>query len=42
MAPAVRLVRGGASGLALIPVLRETGRAELAYGVLLGLGLALS
>ena len=39
MVPAVRLVRGGAAGLALIPVLRETGRAELVYGVLLGMGL---
>jgi len=35
-------VRGGAAGLALIPVLRETGRAELVYGVLLGIGLALT
>jgi hypothetical protein len=35
-------VRSGASGLQLIPVLRDTGRAELGYGVLLGLGLALS
>ena len=42
MVPAVRLVRGGAAGLALIPVLRETGRAELVYGVLLGVGLALT
>lgn len=42
MVPAVRLVRGGAAGLALIPVLRETGRAELVYGVLLGIGLALT
>ena len=42
MVPAVRLVRGGARGLALIPVLRETGRSELVYGVLLALGLALT
>jgi len=42
MAPAVRRVHSGATGLALIPVLRDTGRAELVYGVLLGLGLALS
>jgi 1,4-dihydroxy-2-naphthoate octaprenyltransferase len=42
MARGVRLVRSGASGLQLIPVLRDTGRAELGYGVLLGLGLALS
>jgi 1,4-dihydroxy-2-naphthoate octaprenyltransferase len=39
--PAVRLVGGRATGLALIPVLQHTGRAELLYGVLLGLGLAL-
>jgi 1,4-dihydroxy-2-naphthoate octaprenyltransferase len=42
LVPAVRVVRGGAKGLGLIPVLRDTGRAELAYGVLLGLALALS
>ena len=42
MVPAVRRIRSGATGLALIPVLRDTGRAELVYGVLLGLGLALS
>jgi 1,4-dihydroxy-2-naphthoate octaprenyltransferase len=35
-------VRGGAVGPALIPVLRDTGLAELAYAVLLGLGLALA
>jgi 1,4-dihydroxy-2-naphthoate polyprenyltransferase len=39
--PAVRLVRGGSTGLALIPVLQHTGRAELLYGLLLGIGLAL-
>jgi 1,4-dihydroxy-2-naphthoate polyprenyltransferase len=39
--PAVRVVGAGATGLGLIPVLRDTGRAELAFGVLLGLGLAL-
>lgn len=38
----VRRVLGGASGPALIPVLGDTGRAELAFGVLLALGLALS
>ncbi|GAB3684931.1 1,4-dihydroxy-2-naphthoate polyprenyltransferase [Angustibacter aerolatus] len=41
MLPAVRRVRRGETGLALIPVLRDTGRAELVYGVLLALGLAL-
>ena len=40
MAPAVRRIRGGAAGMGLIPVLRDTGRAELAYGVLFGVGLA--
>jgi 1,4-dihydroxy-2-naphthoate octaprenyltransferase len=40
--PALRVVRGGARGLALIPVLRDTGRAELAYGVLLAVGLWIS
>ncbi|HEX3004624.1 MAG TPA: 1,4-dihydroxy-2-naphthoate polyprenyltransferase [Angustibacter sp.] len=39
--PALRVIRAGATGLGLIPVLRDTGRAELVYGVLLGLGLAL-
>jgi 1,4-dihydroxy-2-naphthoate octaprenyltransferase len=41
LVPAVRTVLGGASGPVLIPVLQQTGRAELVYGVLLGLGLAL-
>ena len=36
-----RLVRAGAAGLELVPVLRETGRTYLAYGLLLGIGLAL-
>jgi 1,4-dihydroxy-2-naphthoate octaprenyltransferase len=40
VAPA-RLVIGGATGAALVPVLRDTGRLELVYGLLLGLGLAL-
>ncbi len=40
--PAVRAVRSGGRGRALIPALRDTGRAELVYGVLLGLGLALT
>jgi 1,4-dihydroxy-2-naphthoate octaprenyltransferase len=38
--PPLRAVLGGATGRALLPVLRDTGRLELAYGVLLGLGLA--
>lgn len=41
LAPAVRSVRSGARGLALVPVLAATGRAELVYGVLLGLALAI-
>jgi 1,4-dihydroxy-2-naphthoate polyprenyltransferase len=40
MAPA-RLVRSGASGQALIPVLGATGRVQLVTGLLLALGLAL-
>jgi 1,4-dihydroxy-2-naphthoate octaprenyltransferase len=40
-APPVRAVRDGAKGLELLPVLRDTGRLELLYAVLLGLGLAL-
>ena len=38
----LRAVLGGATGRSLLPVLRDTGRLELAYGLLLGLGLALS
>jgi 1,4-dihydroxy-2-naphthoate octaprenyltransferase len=37
----VRAVLGGAKGLELLPVLRDTGRLELAFAVLLGVGLAL-
>ncbi|WP_447925650.1 1,4-dihydroxy-2-naphthoate polyprenyltransferase [Georgenia muralis] len=37
-----RVVLGGAAGRDLIVVLRDTGLLELAYGVLLGFGLALS
>ncbi len=33
--PAVRSVLGGATGRALIPVLQNTGKAQLAYGLLL-------
>jgi 1,4-dihydroxy-2-naphthoate octaprenyltransferase len=39
---AVRTVLAGATGRALIPVLRNTGLAELAFAVLLGIGLALT
>ena len=35
-------VRGGALGRDLVPVLRDTGRLQLGYAVLLGIGLALS
>ncbi|MDP9433606.1 MAG: 1,4-dihydroxy-2-naphthoate polyprenyltransferase [Actinomycetota bacterium] len=37
----VRGVRRGASGLELLPVLAATGRLQLAYGLLLAVGLAL-
>jgi 1,4-dihydroxy-2-naphthoate octaprenyltransferase len=37
----VRLVLGGASGASLIPVLGETGRLQLAWGVLVTIGLVL-
>ena len=40
--PAVRRVMGGAEGLDLIDVLGRTGRTQLAAGVLLAAGLALS
>jgi hypothetical protein len=36
----LRAVRARAAGLALLPVLQDTGRLDLAYGVLLGLALA--
>jgi 1,4-dihydroxy-2-naphthoate octaprenyltransferase len=37
----LRTVLGGAAGADLLPVLGATGRLELAYGILLGVGLAL-
>ncbi len=37
----VRAVSRGANGMELVPVLRDTGLAELAFGALLGVGLAL-
>ena len=37
----IRLVLGGATGGALIPVLGETGRLQLAWGALVTIGLAL-
>jgi 1,4-dihydroxy-2-naphthoate octaprenyltransferase len=40
--PAARAVVGGAAGMALIPVLRDTSLAMLAWAVLVGVGLALS
>ena len=36
-----RRVRAGAAGLDLLPVLQGAGQLSLAYGCLLGLGLAL-
>ena len=38
----VRIVRGGARGPALIPVLGGTGRVQMAFGALATLGLLLS
>lgn len=40
--PPIRLVRGGATGRELIAVLAATGKLQLAFGVLLAAGLALS
>lgn len=40
--PALRAVRDGVTGRELVPVLQATGKVQLAYGLLLGLGLALS
>ncbi len=39
--PPARAVRTGSTGLALLPVLRDTGRLELVYALLLGAALAL-
>jgi 1,4-dihydroxy-2-naphthoate octaprenyltransferase len=38
----IRVVRGGATGPALIPVLGDTGRLQLVFSVLLAVGLALA
>jgi len=38
--PPARLVRGGATGGSLVAALGQTGRLELAYGILLALGVA--
>jgi len=38
----VRAIRSGATGLRLLPVLRDTGRLELVYAALLAVGLSLS
>jgi 1,4-dihydroxy-2-naphthoate octaprenyltransferase len=38
----IRTIRSGASGPALVSVLRDTGRLELAFAVLLAVGLALT
>jgi 1,4-dihydroxy-2-naphthoate polyprenyltransferase len=40
-APAARTVAGGATGMSLIPVLRDTSLAMLVWAVLTGVGLAL-
>jgi len=39
--PPVRIVSGGAAGRDLIAVLRDTGRLQLGYAVLLGIGIAI-
>ncbi len=39
--PPVRIVNSGAAGRDLIAVLRDTGRLQLGYAVLLGIGLAI-
>ncbi|MBO0836316.1 MAG: 1,4-dihydroxy-2-naphthoate polyprenyltransferase, partial [Actinobacteria bacterium] len=39
--PPIRQVRDGATGRSLITALGQTGRLELAYGVLLTVGLAI-
>jgi 1,4-dihydroxy-2-naphthoate octaprenyltransferase len=39
--PAAGAVKGGAQGLALLPVLRDTGRLALVYALLLAVGLSL-
>ncbi|MDQ1287460.1 MAG: 1,4-dihydroxy-2-naphthoate polyprenyltransferase [Actinomycetota bacterium] len=39
--PPLRAVLGGAEGLRLLPVLKDTGRLELLFALALGLGLAL-
>jgi 1,4-dihydroxy-2-naphthoate polyprenyltransferase len=41
LAPAVRAVRGGATGRALVPVLAATGLFEVVYAALLAVGLAI-
>jgi 1,4-dihydroxy-2-naphthoate octaprenyltransferase len=40
--PSAQRVRAGAVGPALIPVLRDSGRTELAFAVLMAIGLAIS
>jgi 1,4-dihydroxy-2-naphthoate octaprenyltransferase len=42
VAPPVGAVASGASGPALIPVLKSTGVIQLLYGVLFAVGLALA
>jgi 1,4-dihydroxy-2-naphthoate octaprenyltransferase len=39
--PPVQVIRSGATGLGLLPVLRDTGRLELVYAAVLAVGLAL-
>ena len=42
MVKPVRVLLGGATGRDLVPVLASTGLFELAYAVLLGVGIVIS
>jgi 1,4-dihydroxy-2-naphthoate octaprenyltransferase len=39
--PPIRRVLSSARGAGLVPVLKETGRLQLAFGLLLAIGLAI-
>ena len=41
LVPPIQTTRSGAKGPDLIPVLAQTGRLTLAYGLLTGLGMAI-
>jgi 1,4-dihydroxy-2-naphthoate octaprenyltransferase len=40
--PVIQMVRGGATGRSLVPVLVRTGQVQLVYGALLAVGIVLS